>query len=498
MLPKIINVRHEKIQTKFIAYLIATLASFLLLIIMGIAFFSFYIDIQNTEIIATRLTSSWNFFNGQTKGLYFSDEQFISLEKNWRSGWESVEFLQDELFERSKSITKQSLRISKTLVNLNSAWIETSRYLQNISNNLENLHETSIGRSIVESGGISLNNINAFYLNGDYSEQEFFPISRLEKSIRILDTAGSVFNSILIRLKDDLTSYRIMKQKQYALIGLIITSLILLLTIIFIYNILKLNIYMAKKINVQTAELKDRLEDLKLTQSELVESRKQAAMLHLITGIAHEINTPLGVSITAESMLSEYIDDIKDNGDLLEVSGMISRNLNKINNLIQTLKNFIISSESSVDVQIDLVEFFQYILIEYKKYGIDNVNMLIPEGQNIISNPLNLTAAVKPIIQNWIDHNNSTQNNFYIICKETTKFYFLIFKDEGIGMKEQTQESCFDPFYTTGRGRGHVGLGLSLTENIIRQQLGGKIYCISGGLNKGSSFILRLNKDIKN
>jgi len=469
--------------------LAATFISFVGLISIISVFSAFVINLQKVEIMATKLTSNWNYLNSQSKRLYYSDEHILDLEKQWHNGLEEVEQSEAEL----RKLRTNNAELRKTLDNIHSTWKATSHYFDKISTNLNEFKQTSIGEEIISTGGIALHNISILYLQKEYSEQEYFHLANLERSIRVLDTAGSIFNELLSTLKKELLKIREQRIQQYTTISLIAITLVMSLYIIFMTNIIRLNYHMGEIIGSQTRELKTRLEQLELTQNELAESKKREAMLHLITGIAHEINTPLGVGITAQSLLKDYLqNEMERERDIKETMDLLEGNLKKIDILVRTLKEFIVSPDQGKKQTLHLKNIIDTTISDFQDIDKENIHLQIPKETQVYTYPLYLVAAVKPIIQNWYNHGFSSETGFQIISRKNKSHWYLILSDRGGGMSKDTLQSCFEPFYTTQRGSGHIGLGLSLAENIVRQKLDGQIFAFNspGG---GTRIVLKFS-----
>lgn len=463
------------LRNRLLIYLISTLLCLTILFVLFGLYFNQYRSFKDIELAATNLTSSWNYLNDQTKALLLSDEHLIDLEKQWRAGWSEVESNQQKLIEISSHLQTAPEKLHNTTDKIVRSWAITTKYLIEIEQNISRVKDTAIGQRIIKSGGISLMTIDNFYISGQFTDAEYFYVSMLKKSINILDTSGSIYNTMLMELRSNIDEYITSTNRVYLTSTLVIFSIILTLIAIFVVNIIKLNVLMGNIISEQTRELQLNLKELKLTQNQLLESQKQAAIVQLISGIAHEINTPLGISITALSLLEESLPPSLKHSETEPIT-LLHNNLTKINKLTATLKAFILSTTQNSTVRLNLPKLISDAVYEFQFKGLKNLQVNITPDTQVESIPEYLTQAITPIIQNWLDHSDIETNHYSITYREAQKMWFLIFDDDG--NEEPPNETPLNPFVTTKRFHGHLGLGLSLTDNIIRQQLGGLTHCL--------------------
>lgn len=484
------SVSSLNLRNRLLLYLISTLLCLSVVsLILGL-YFKQYSSFKNIELAATHLTSSWNYLNDQTKALLLSDEHLIDLEKRWKEGWLEVENNQQKLIEITSNIQTPPEKLQRTTDKIVSSWAITTKYLTEIEENISRVKDTTIGKRIINSGGISLMTIDNFYISGQFTEAEYFYVSMLKKSINILDTSGSIYNTMLLELKSNIDEYITSTNRIYLTSTLIIFFIIVTLIIIFVVNIIRLNVLMGSIISEQTKELQLNLKELKQTQNQLVETQKQAAIVQLISGIAHEINTPLGISITALSILEEQLSPSLKHSET-EPMILLNNNLTKISKLTATLKAFILSTAHNNTETKNLYNLITDTIFEFQYKGLKNINLNIDNDICIKTIPEYLNQAINPIIQNWLDHSNILENHYTITYRETKKLWFLIFDDDG--NEQLPNETPLNPFVTTKRFSGHLGLGLSLTDNIIRQQLGGLTHCLKNP-NGGFRIILQFSK----
>lgn len=255
-------------------------------------------------------------------------------------------------------------------------------------------------------------------------------------------------------------------------------------------------ISLEEKVRSRTLELSATVEKLKVTQEQLVESDKMAALGALVAGISHEVNTPLGISITTHSIISEehrILNDKIANSKLSkkdmrhynEVVGssldMLGDNLFRAKQLIENFKKTAVDQHYLEIEKINVKGYYNKLIstlnsvLKTKKASIkitgdDNINLPTYPGihAQILTN----------LITNSIRHGfNTMENNKITIGIEIQNDIVEInYQDNGVGLSKEAKVHVFDPFFTTAREKGGVGLGMSIVYNLITQKLGGKIY----------------------
>ncbi|MBU0764604.1 MAG: tetratricopeptide repeat-containing sensor histidine kinase [Bacteroidetes bacterium] len=262
-------------------------------------------------------------------------------------------------------------------------------------------------------------------------------------------------------------------------------------------------------ISEQKEELEQTLEELKATQEQLIESEKMASLGSLVTGVAHEINTPVGIGITASSALvedtrqfaeiyksgkmsrkelEEYLDNIYQTGSL------ILKNMNRTGELVQNFKQVSVDQQSDQEREFNLLSYFNDIIrslmpeLEKKKIA---VQIDCAEDVEINSYPGIFAQIIANLILNSIRHGfcDSDTGEVNIIANvdtpcDSTVFsnrhacLHLQFQDNGCGIPPENLPKIFDPFFTTDKQIG-PGLGLYIVYNLVTQKLKGTIACES-------------------
>jgi len=257
-------------------------------------------------------------------------------------------------------------------------------------------------------------------------------------------------------------------------------------------------------------KVKDRTEQLANAQNQLILSEKMASLGQLVAGVAHEINTPLGNSLTALSFntdglraIQKKFDDkqltVNDFGQYLtesrESSTLMENNLRKASELVNTFKNVAVNQSVEELVDFSLKEEVDEVLITLRpklKQSQVKIILDIDTAIRLRSFPGAYYHIISNLIMNCLKHAfPDDTGNINIKAQLQGEYVELSFKDDGIGMDENTLSKIFDPFYTTKRGQGGTGLGMYMTYNIVTQRLLGKVKVISEP-NQGAEFIFLL------
>ncbi|MBB6481670.1 PAS domain-containing sensor histidine kinase [Spirochaeta isovalerica] len=249
----------------------------------------------------------------------------------------------------------------------------------------------------------------------------------------------------------------------------------------------------------RTMELEISLEHLKHAQKKLVEAEKMAALGGLVAGVAHEINTPVGIGVTAASHLEEaikefdqlYLENKASKRDFdrfiklsRESSAMILSNMKRASNLIQSFKQVAVDQSSreirtfSISRYIDEVLMSLHAQLRRTPF---TVEVICPEDFQVTTYPGALSQILTNLIMNSITHGfeGLESGRIKIDVKKADENVLIIFSDTGKGISEDNLKRIFDPFFTTRRGTGGSGLGMNIVYNLVTQSLGGQISCTS-------------------
>ena len=246
-------------------------------------------------------------------------------------------------------------------------------------------------------------------------------------------------------------------------------------------------------------ELQHSLELLRSTQDQLIQTAKMAALGGLVAGVAHEINTPVGIGVTAASLLEEqtracealFQANTMKRSDLAayfniarESSEMILANLARASELIQRFKQVAVDQSNEEIRNISLRECLDNILLSLRptlKKHDHKVHIHCPEGIVMRSYAGALEQMVTLLVMNSVTHGFEQMNNgqIHLDARERGGMIDVIFRDNGKGIPQEHLDRIFEPFFTTKRNRGGTGLGLHILYNLVTQTLGGQVHCKS-------------------
>jgi len=266
----------------------------------------------------------------------------------------------------------------------------------------------------------------------------------------------------------------------------------------------------------RTFELEESLRALKEAQDRLIESEKIAALGGLVAGVAHEINTPVGMSITLASNLEDQTLEFRsklEQGNLVksdlvsfiglteESAQMILHNMNRADELISRFKLAAVNHASETKRLINVLEYMNTIVrsTELKNVhsGIE-VDIKCEENLTIYCYPGTIYQIMTNLIENSIKHGFEFKDHgsVSIEIKLEESDVVFIYKDDGIGIKKEDIAKIFEPFYTVKKEGSGTGMGLNIVYNLVRQNLNGTIECESeyGSYTK---FVIRLPLDTK-
>jgi len=283
----------------------------------------------------------------------------------------------------------------------------------------------------------------------------------------------------------------------------------------FIYSERDLEIltFVGSNINILMQQKRIEAED-KLIREEMLQKDKMASLGQLVAGIAHEINTPLGVCVTGISNLYEEHTVFKKaavNGlvtekqfnnfieDVGETCSIIKSNVERASRLISSFKQVAVDQSSET---IRLINIKNYInetiqslnpLIKKTKHSI---TVTSPDCLEIETQPGALSQLITNLITNSIIHGFEKINHgeIKIIVTEQDSKLEITYKDNGKGMDEEQSSKFFDPFFTTKRGSGGSGLGGHIIFNIVATSLKGSIK-LETAIGKGCKFIIAIPND---
>jgi signal transduction histidine kinase len=255
----------------------------------------------------------------------------------------------------------------------------------------------------------------------------------------------------------------------------------------------------AEQLGRRNEELTRTLNQLRNTQDELVRQEKMASLGGLVAGIAHEINTPLGICVTATSHVEEELHtwhkwqdtdtfDAKHIDEMLEELDITVRvldsNIRRGADLVRSFKQIAVDQSSGQRRTFDLATYLDEILLSLKpklKHAPCAVRIECPPGILMNTFPGALSQAVTNLVVNALLHafEGREGGTVRIVAEPDGEDVDLVVADDGVGMDAADLKRYFDPFFTTKRGSGGTGLGANIVFNQVTNVLGGTIHATS-------------------
>ncbi|TDO99445.1 sensor histidine kinase [Marinomonas balearica] len=274
------------------------------------------------------------------------------------------------------------------------------------------------------------------------------------------------------------------------------------------------NLDLQQTVLKRNQELKKTLEDLQTAQGHLVESEKMAALGQLVCGVAHEVNTPLGVAITSLSILGEEIHKLKtsyDSGTLdeptfmsfiehaLSAHDIAEVNMRRAATLIHEFKQTSADQSHRVLVTLELKTLIDSIIASltpiYEPHQVEFV-LDIPDALYVTTYSESIDQILTNLVNNTCIHgfqaSNQRHNLIFIKVFVQGKDFVIDYQDNGVGISDSIAKNIFTPFFTTNRSNGGSGLGLSVIYNLVSQKLAGEIRVIEQDASLGAHFQIRL------
>jgi signal transduction histidine kinase len=237
--------------------------------------------------------------------------------------------------------------------------------------------------------------------------------------------------------------------------------------------------------------------ELNAAQQNLIDAERLAALGGLVAGVAHEVNNPIGISLTvvssfarrAEMFETELKSDMQLRRSRVEEFVHTSRdaaqqlvaNLHRAGELIESFKHVAADRLHAERRQFDLGEATDRIVASLRpvlKKAAIALSVDVPESLVIDGYPGSYGQILTNLFLNAANHAFADGRSGTIVISARSRGHEdveIIFADNGAGMTPDVQRQAFDPFFTTRRSQGGTGLGLHIVHNLVTQQLGGRM-----------------------
>ncbi|OAN49256.1 hypothetical protein A6A04_03840 [Paramagnetospirillum marisnigri] len=272
-----------------------------------------------------------------------------------------------------------------------------------------------------------------------------------------------------------------------------------------------------KRMEQELLGAKDRAEsalaELQQAQQSLIQAEKMASLGGLVAGVAHEINTPVGIGLTGASTLAAeterlrklYGDQAMTEEDFLdylnvaaETARLLLTNMNRAAELIHSFKQVAVDQTSAERRRFDLKTYIEEILNSLtpslKKRRL-RVEVSCPPRIEMNSYPGILSQVLTNLVMNALVHayDEGQTGILAITVEDLGDDVALAFSDDGKGIPAENLPRIFDPFFTTRRSNGGSGLGLHIVFNVVTGSLNGQVD-VASAPGRGTTFNLRFPK----
>ncbi|GMM69136.1 hypothetical protein MTsDn1_24310 [Alteromonas sp. MTD1] len=253
--------------------------------------------------------------------------------------------------------------------------------------------------------------------------------------------------------------------------------------------------YIEAELRKRNEELASSMDTLNQAQEQLVESERMASLGGLVAGIAHDVNTPLGVSVTAASFLQERLNNLKTDfedksltsknmasfiDEAEQTALLLLSNLERASDLIASFKQVAVDQTSETEREFILGNYIQEIIQSLKpsfKHTEHTIEVTCPENLVVSCAPGAIAQIVTNMVVNSLTHGfeNKETGEIKLDVSKNKNDVVIEYADNGRGLSESELDKLFDAFYTTKRGEGGSGLGTHIMYNLVTQTLNGQI-----------------------
>jgi two-component system NtrC family sensor kinase len=260
-----------------------------------------------------------------------------------------------------------------------------------------------------------------------------------------------------------------------------------------------------------SAKTVNAMEHLQRAQDSLIQAERLASLGGLVAGVAHEINTPVGISLTSASVLLEATEAIAlamNSGSIKkseilhfldtasESARLIMANANRAAHLITSFKQIAVDQTNEMRRPFKLKEYIDEVIMSlHPKLKLTAIRVEVSCSDRIELDgfPGAFAQILTNLTLNALTHAYEVKRagTIHIDAIEYDDTVEINFSDDGAGIPEEYLDKIFDPFFTTKRGLGGTGLGLNIVYNLIHKQFGGTI-SVESALGKGANFKILL------
>ncbi len=263
--------------------------------------------------------------------------------------------------------------------------------------------------------------------------------------------------------------------------------------------------------------LKENLQTLQNTQVQLIEAEKMSSLGGLVAGVAHEVNTPLGISITAASIFKTKLNNLEaaiaenrlsksdlENAitDMRDADEILIKNLDRAAVLIKNFKKISVDQSSEDIRHFELNDYIKEVISTFHnelKHNHVTLNLELEANEiHMHSYPGAIAQIIINLLQNAIVHafEGNVQKVITLQTRQQEDNVIITCFDNGKGIDASVSDRIFEPFVTTKRNKGGTGLGLNITYNLVTQHLKGTIK-LAESSQTGACFVISIPKSVQ-
>ncbi len=275
---------------------------------------------------------------------------------------------------------------------------------------------------------------------------------------------------------------------EFELVALALYAMVLCWFGFYISRVLTANHLSKRRLEVN-------LRELQMARDQLVNSEKMASLGSLVAGVSHEVNTPLGVAVTACSAVADTLHDMQREYQERVLSqtsfeqtlvhaidgvDILQNNLNRAARLIASFKYTVVSQVEDRLSDFDVMEVVRTLLVSLQPVmrRVPVTPTLTGPGRlKIRSYPSALLQVLTNLMMNSAMHafEGVKRPEIDIEITDEQTVWTVTYRDNGVGVAPALHQRIFEPFFTTRRGRGGTGLGLNIVYTLVTQRLGGRL-----------------------
>jgi len=237
------------------------------------------------------------------------------------------------------------------------------------------------------------------------------------------------------------------------------------------------------------------LTEIRRAQEELARAERLSSLGVMIAGLAHEINTPIGIGMTAATHLLGNVQAIRDKAEARTMTrtdwsnfmadaetsaDILSKNLRRAGDLVRSFRRLSADQVADVRDRLDIGDHIREVLSslepELRRHP-QPVSVDCPPGLVIETYPGAISQIVVNLVMNSLIHAfpDKRPGSMRFAAARDEAGLVLRYEDDGVGVDDEVARRLFEPFFTTKRAQGGTGLGLSVVHALVTQRLKGTI-----------------------